>query len=201
MKKLITAVIMAATLLTAAGCAKKPAPSNSVYATFGEAKAAAKDPDVFSTTILNDSDVYASCEKDGRYYQIHGTLSQEKGKAMQELDVFDDSYETKRSEILSDVQVTDVLDFTDRVLSGDKAAAYAGKEVQALIDDGFEMSGWIFSDEVSMVYVDKDQLDYKCHVTLPEGFDINGEFEYEDLHPFVIESVEFNEPATLPLEN
>ena len=34
MKKLITAVIMAATLLTAAGCAKKPAPSNSVYAKF-----------------------------------------------------------------------------------------------------------------------------------------------------------------------
>jgi hypothetical protein len=200
MKKLITAAITAAALLSAMGCGKKTAPSPSVYATFGEAKAAGKDPDHFMTVIDNNTVVYAACEKDGRYYEIQGTLSDEKSKAIQALDVFDDSYKTKQSELLSDVPVSEVYDFTDRVLSADKTSAFAGKEVRALIDDGFELNGWFFSEETSYVYVDKDQMDYICNVIVPDGFDVNGDFINQDLYPFEIQSLQFNEPAYLPLD-
>ena len=78
MKNLIQA---AAVVMLAAGmwaCSSKtetaPSAKDTSYATFGEAKAAQKDPELYNRSIGNNT-VYSVAEKDGRYYQIKGTLT------------------------------------------------------------------------------------------------------------------------------
>ena len=126
MKNLIQA---AAVVMLAAGmwaCSSKtetaPAAKDTPYATFGEAKAAQKDPELYNRSIGNNT-VYSVAEKDGRYYQIKGTLTGDQRNQLDALE-FDDNYENNLSEILKDVPVTEVLDYTDRITSAEDCASY-----------------------------------------------------------------------------
>ena len=198
MKKLITILMTAGMLCGLSGCWKKEA-RNVPYATFGDAQTAMQDDPIYNPVTENTT-VLAACSKDGRYYQVTGTLSEEEKKEMDSLDVFRDDYDEKRSGLLAGVKITEAFDFTDRILSADQCAAYAGKQVQALKDDGFTISGWFFSNEGASVFADKDNLQYTAEVILPASFDYcTVEVTDELLAGLEIKGMQFVTPAYLPL--
>ena len=148
-----------------------------------------------------DTQLLVIGEKDGRHYQFSTVVDQETYDAFNDLDFMDDDYDQKVYDLLSDIPIEDCVDFTDELLSQGELDSYAGKTVRNLIDEGYEANGWSFWEENNFVFVMKDGMTYRLEVELPEGFDPDSEFEYEDLYGFNIRKMTFESPeySILPM--
>lgn len=140
-------------------------------------------------------------EKDGHQYQLISQLSQEDLAEYEALDFFADDYAEKAFEIIRRQSFTDCIDFTEAVLSKEALDAYVGKTAGELADEGFENNGWFFGDSNGMSF-EKDGMEYEAEVELPEGFDIDADFDYEDLRDAKIIAMRFSSPSysILPME-
>lgn len=152
--------------------------------------------------ITTEDALVAVGEKDGRYYQFTAPFPREEMDAFDALE-FDDDYWQKAYAILGKLVIEDCIDFTDVPLSQSELDAYVGKSVEDMVDDGFESSGWFIGEEGdATLYFSKDLMAYEAQATLPDGFDVESEFEYEDLYGATINGIRFSEPeyAALPIQ-
>ena len=137
--------------------------------------------------------VYATGESDGRELLFEGTISQEDYDAIDEIDWMADDYEAQRLAILGQVPIDNCYDLSPLILSQSELDEYVGKTVGNLIDDGFESAGWSIWEEGSVVFVERDSVSYYVEIELPEGFDADAEFEFEDLYDAKVVFMEFDE--------
>lgn len=149
-----------------------------------------------------DNQLLVIDEKDGRHYQFSSIVDQDVVDAYENLEFLDDNYYAQVYDLISNIEIEDCIDFTDEIPSENELNNYNGKTIKDLINDGFEVNGWAFFDEGNDIFVLKDSMNYRVSVNIPEGFDTEGEFEYEDFNDFVINKVIFSEPdySILPMK-
>jgi len=151
--------------------------------------------------MTDDENVYAVCEKDGRQYQVIAPFPEEARADYDALDFFADDYQEKAYAILGALAVEDCVDLTDAVIPQEELDAFAGKTVQDVVDAGFEGTGWSVWEGDATLYFSKDYMEYTATAAMPEDFDEESEFEFEDLGAGVIGEMRFSAPeyAALPM--
>ena len=166
---------------------------DSPYKTFGEIIDQLGEDDMLNY-MFDDDELIVLGSKDGRYYQFSSSVDDEFQNAYENFDFLDENYEQMIYELISDIEIEDCIDYTDVLVPQAELDAYVGKNINALLADGFEVSGYSFWEGTNLVFVDKDSMGYKADVEVPDGFDTEGEFDYEDLNDFVIKSISFDSP-------
>ena len=173
----------------------------SPYATVEDYLATLEDRNDFNYIIYSDQ-IVTLAEKDGRYYQLTANISEEEYQELEALDTEAEDYQEKLMDFIGKLAVTDCVDYTDAVLSAEAMGEYVGKKGTELLNDGFESMGYSVSEEGSTMIFTKDGMEYEAEVTLPEGFDIDADFEAEDLAEGMVLTMRFLSASfsVLPLE-
>ena len=165
----------------------------SPYATIKDAIDEIGDEDI---GMVNFGDaVYAYFEKDGHYYQLKGDLSEEIQAEFEALDFMDEDYDEKTKEIYGKVEISECLDYTASIPAKEELDACVGKTIGELIEEGFEGEGWSMDEELTEVdvFVGKDGFSYHAVVTLPDDFDTEAEFGFDELSGAVVTELSFTE--------
>lgn len=151
--------------------------------------------------MFAEDKLFVISEKDGRHYQLSSVVSQDLVDAFNALDFFAEDYDNQVYDLIGDLEIEDCIDFTDELVSQDELDGYSGKQVSDLLNDGFEINGYSFWEDSGFVLAQKDLMNYRFYVELPEGFDAGGEFEYDAFNDFFIQSGTFSdvEYAALPM--
>ena len=163
----------------------------SPYKTYSEIIEKLNEKDVF-TYVLSGDQFAVVAEKDGRYYQFSSTVGQDLIGELTSLDIFDEQYEKQLTDLMSNVEIEDCIDFTSEIKSDEELSAYAGKKMRDLIADGYKISGYSFFGDDNYISADNGLITYVFEVDLPEGFDSNSEFEYSDLDECTVKSGTFD---------
>lgn len=164
---------------------------DSPYATFADVqKDAGEDRHPY---MIFEKSVYVITQKDGRLYQLSAEMSDETAQAYEALDFEAEDYEDKTNALLDPLSVVDCIDFTDLAITKETQESYIGKTLGFLMEEGFEQTGYSIWEDGSVAYMEKDSIVYAVDFILPEGFDPDADFEFEDLLESTIKSITFND--------
>lgn len=171
----------------------------SPYAKVSDVMATFENEEDFNYVVFGD-DVLVFTEKDGRHLQMIAPLG-DQAEAYHALDITEEGFEKKALDMIRQLDFTDCVDFTDALIPETELEAFAGSTVSDAVKAGFTGNGWMIGDTASVI-LEKDGFEYTAAVTLPEGFDVEGDHEFEDLDDAVIQKVYFSEPtmSVLPME-
>ena len=173
---------------------------DSPYETFGQIYDKYTEDD-YIAPMMYDNELFEIGEVDGRHYQFSSILDQEIVDKYFELDFSSEDYETQVYNLLKDIEIQDCIDFTDEILNSEQLNTYMGKKVEDLISEDFEVNGYSFFEDHNYIYASKDYMTYQLSVEIPDGFDTDSDFDYEDLNEFIIKEMIFSniEYAALPM--
>ena len=173
---------------------------DSPFKTFEEAKKTA-GKETLSYTIY-DNLVVAVVNHEGKLYQLSAEMDEATTEAYNGIDFEADDYSEQVDKLLDPLAITDCVDFTALSLDQKTLDGYVGKKIGELVDEGFGQNGYGISEENSVIYLDRNDIVYEFEVTLPEGFDTEKDFEFEDLYDCVVTKGSYNDTNTslLPLK-
>ena len=173
---------------------------DSPFKTFEEAKkAAGKETLAYS---IYDNLVVAVVNHEGKLYQLSAEMDEATTEAYNGLDFEADDYSEQVDKLLDPLAITDCVDFTALSLDQKTLDGYVGKKIGELVDEGFGHNGYGITEESSVIYLDRNDIVYEFEVTLPEGFDTEKDFEFEDLYDCVVTKGSYSDTNTslLPLK-
>lgn len=173
---------------------------DSPFKTFEEAKKAA-GKETLAYTIY-DNLVVAVVNHEGKLYQLSAEMDEATTEAYNGLDFEADDYSEQVDKLLDPLAITDCVDFTALSLDQKTLDGYVGKKIGELVDEGFGHNGYGITEESSVIYLDRNDIVYEFEVTLPEGFDTEKDFEFEDLYDCVVTKGSYFDTNTslLPLK-
>jgi len=173
---------------------------DSPFKTFEEAKKTV-GKETLSYTIY-DNLVVAVVNHEGKLYQLSAEMDEATTEAYNGIDFEADDYSEQVDKLLDPLAITDCVDFTALCLDQKTLDGYVGKKIGELIDEGFGQNGYGISEESSVIYLDRNDIVYEFEVTLPEGFDTEKDFEFEDLYDCVVTKGSYFDTNTslLPLK-
>ena len=174
---------------------------DSPYQTYGQIiDRLSQDETLFYS--LNEDTLFVIDEVDGRHYQFSSKASEDLINSYEQLDFFAEDYEKQVQKLIYDVTIEDCIDFTDELIDKDELDSYIGNTISDLIMNDFEITGYSFFDDHSIVYAQKDMMTYRVEVEPLDGFDPESEFEYDAFNDFIIKSIAFENPeyAILPFK-
>ena len=173
---------------------------DSPFKTFEEAKKAA-GKETLAYTIY-DNLVVAVVNHEGKLYQLSAEMDEATTEAYNGLDFEADDYSEQVDKLLDPLAITDCVDFTALSLDQKTLDGYVGKKIGELVDEGFGHNGYGITEESSVIYLDRNDIVYEFEVTLPEGFDTEKDFEFEDLYDCVVTKGSYSDTNTslLPLK-
>jgi len=173
---------------------------DSPFKTFEEAKKAA-GKETLAYTIY-DNLVVAVVNHEGKLYQLSAEMDEATAEAYNGLDFEADDYSEQVDKLLDPLAITDCVDFTALSLDQKTLDGYVGKKIGELVDEGFGHNGYGITEESSVIYLDRNDIVYEFEVTLPEGFDTEKDFEFEDLYDCVVTKGSYSDTNTslLPLK-
>lgn len=174
MKKLLTVLLIALLIFSAAACSKNAEPA-----------ASAADPAQWKTIgdiWAFESDGYGIEESryiriiiaDGVYYRVETDIPQEVEDQIDAIDFFDETREEQEKELLKDLPIQTIINLSEVLLSQSDLDALAGKTGQELLDMGFVPQGsYGFStqDQISWASLEKGPFVYD--VTFKEYVDVD----------------------------
>ena len=173
---------------------------DSPFKTFEEAKKAA-GKETLAYTIY-DNLVVAVVNHEGKLYQLSAEMDEATTEAYNGIDFEADDYSEQVDKLLDPLAITDCVDFTALSLDQKTLDGYVGKKIGELVDEGFGHNGYGITEESSVIYLDRNDIVYEFEVTLPEGFDTEKDFEFEDLYDCVVTKGSYFDTNTslLPLK-
>lgn len=173
---------------------------DSPFKTFEEAKKAA-GKETLAYTIY-DNLVVAVVNHEGKLYQLNAEMDEATTEAYNGIDFEADDYSEQVDKLLDPLAITDCVDFTALSLDQKTLDGYVGKKIGELVDEGFGHNGYGITEESSVIYLDRNDIVYEFEVTLPEGFDTEKDFEFEDLYDCVVTKGSYSDTNTslLPLK-
>ena len=173
---------------------------DSPFKTFEEAKKAA-GKETLAYTIY-DNLVVAVVNHEGKLYQLSAEMDEATTEAYNGIDFEADDYSEQVDKLLDPLAITDCVDFTALSLDQKTLDGYVGKKIGELVDEGFGHNGYGITEESSVIYLDRNDIVYEFEVTLPEGFDTEKDFEFEDLYDCVVTKGSYSDTNTslLPLK-
>lgn len=130
-------------------------------------------------------------EKDGQYYRVKASLSKEQEEALFNIDYSDEDYEEQQNAIIDSLEILEVENLNDQILTKEECDALVGKTGKDLFDDGWTYSG--HNLENMEFWMGKGPFTYTVvfdgHVDESEYETFDGETGILDLK---IKSVEFS---------
>lgn len=75
------------------------------------------------------------------YYRAKAAISAEASKAYSDIDFSDEDYEEQQKELISPLEITEIEDLSDQMLTQEQMDALAGKTGQELQDEGWMFVG------------------------------------------------------------
>lgn len=193
MKKLLTVLLIALLIFSAAACSKNAEPA-----------ASAADPAQWKTIgdiWAFESDGYGIEESryiriiiaDGVYYRVETDIPQEVEDQIDAIDFFDETREEQEKELLKDLPIQTIINLSEVLLSQSDLDALAGKTGQELLDMGFVPQGsYGFStqDQISWASLEKGPFVYD--VTFKEYVDVDDNPNVAAvIRPLTVESAVF----------
>ena len=116
-----------------------PAADDAAFKTIGEALADLEGSVQFATY---EKAYVCAFEKDGVYWRLISEITPEQKEALDALDIMDEDYEEKNTQLLNTFTVTKSENLTGEALSAEQMAALAGKTGGDLLDDGWTLGGY-----------------------------------------------------------
>ena len=114
----------------------------------------ALDKDGFQSSVGGGKVVYAF-KYDDTYYRVTADMPEETQKAYFDIDVLEDGYKEKQEELIAPLEITNVENLSEQILTQEELDALTGKTGQELVDDGWSYAGDIVigsTQEVQMQY-------------------------------------------------
>lgn len=193
MKKLLTVLLIALLILSAAACSKNtPA-------------AAAVDPaqwktlgDIWDFEFCRsgiEEDVYIRVFKaDDGYYRVETDVSQDVTEKLDAIGFFDEAKNEKEKALMKDLPVKTVINLSEVLLSESDLDALAGKTGQELLDMGFVpqgSNGFSTQEQLSWATLEKGPFVYE--VTFQEYVDVDDDPNVAAvIRPLTVKSVTFS---------
>lgn len=129
--------------------------------------------------------VYAF-ELDGTCYRAVAELTPEVSKALNELDILDESHDEKMAELVSPLEISRLDNLTEQMPSQEELDALVGKTGQELLDNGWTSGGYNLDE--GEFWLNKGAYAYT--VTFNETVEQTEDFdEYEAIAPLTVKSV------------
>ena len=193
MKKLLTVLLIALLIFSAAACSENAEPA-----------ASAADPAQWKTIgdiWAFESDGYGIEESryiriiiaDGVYYRVETDIPQEVEDQIDAIDFFDETREEQEKELLKDLPIQTIINFSEVLLSQSDLDALAGKTGQELLDMGFVPQGsygFGTQDQISWASLEKGPFVYD--VTFKEYVDVDDNPNVAAvIRPLTVESAVF----------
>lgn len=95
-----------------------------------------------------------------RSYDVHVVVSAEADKELDDLSIFDDDYDEKCKAIRESLIITDIIARNEEPLSEQELSKYVGQKASILIDDGFEVNGYMGLGGEYTFFFSKDRQNY-----------------------------------------
>ena len=181
-------ILIVAAALTACGSSGKNdnTPASGDYKTLGDIIKTANAEEQQSG-YTEKHFVYAYKQND-TFYRAIVVLSDDDSAKLNALDVLDEDYETKKTELISAMTIDRIENLSEMVPSQDELDKWVGKTGKDLFDAGWYNSGWNLNDMVFWMDYGPFQYDVvmEGEVKDPENF------EDADIEPLIVKSVTFN---------
>lgn len=133
--------------------------------------------------------------KNGGIYQARASFDDAFYQAYEDLDMMDDHYEDDYTALVSPLEITEIIDLTDRIPSQEEMDTVIGKTGEELFEEGWYNSGWNL--DTMEFYMVKGL--FTCKMVMEGETGDYDEFDEDDLAGLVVKSVSFEGPGDLTL--
>ena len=163
------------------------------------------------TALGNEEDLYylvygdtilVLLEENGRQLQMIAPFAEADYEAYDALDFMADDYNQKALEIVRKQTITDCVDYTDALVPQEELDGYVGQKGTALLENGFEGTGYGIMEDKGVLTFAKDGFEYNVEIKVPENFDFDVEHEFDDFTDCEILSIKYETPGfdVLPMQ-
>ena len=163
------------------------------------------------TALGNEEDLYylvygdtilVLLEENGRQLQMIAPFAEADYEAYDALDFMADDYNQKALEIVRKQAITDCVDYTDALVPQEELDGYVGQKGTALLENGFEGTGYGIMEDKGELTFAKDGFEYNAEIKVPENFDFDAEHEFDDFTDCEILSIKYETPGfdVLPMQ-
>lgn len=189
-------LVLLMTLFAFAGCGGKGGGSDADPAdveslkTIGDAvKLAAGEEDQWA---VYDGKVVYVFKYGDTYYRVRAGISEEDQQAYFDIDFADEDYEEKQHAIVDPLEIEQIEDLGDQLLSDDDLAALAGKTGKEMVE-----AGWVYSGSYNLddneVWMEYGPFEYSVKYEGTFGDPESDDFDIEEATADMkVKSVEFS---------
>ncbi len=174
---------------------------DSPYATVEDVITALGNEEDLYYLVYGDS-ILVLLEENGRQLQMVAPFAEADYEAYDALDFMADDYNQKALEIVRKQAITDCVDYTDALVPQEELDSYVGQKGTALLENGFEGTGYGIMEDKGVLTFAKDGFEYNAEIKVPENFDFDAEHEFNDFTDCEILSIKYETPGSdvLPMQ-
>ncbi len=197
MKKVLTVLLIALLILSAAACTKKnesdaPA-SSSVDLTQWKTLGDIWEYEFWGSVVEEGTYIRAFKAEDG-YYRVETDVPQDVAEKLDAIDFFDKTGEEQEKALMKDLPIKTIINLSEVLLSQSDLDALAGKTGQELLDMGFVpqgSKGFSTQEQLSWATLEKGPFVYE--VTFQEYVDVDDDPNIAAvIRPLTVKSVTFS---------
>lgn len=173
MKKLLTVLLIALLILSAAACAKNTPASSSVDLTQWKTLGDIWEYEFWGSVVEEGTYIRAFKAEDG-YYRVETDVPQDVAEKLDAIDFFDKTGEEQEKALMKDLPIKTIINLSEVLLSQSDLDALAGKTGQELLDMGFVpqgSNGFSTQEQLSWATLEKGPFVYE--VTFQEYVDVD----------------------------
>ena len=173
MKKLLTVLLIALLILSAAACAKNTPASSSVDLTQWKTLGDIWEYEFWGSVVEEGTYIRVFKAEDG-YYRVETDVPQDVAEKLDAIDFFDKTGEEQEKALMKDLPIKTIINLSEVLLSQSDLDALAGKTGQELLDMGFVpqgSKGFSTQEQLSWATLEKGPFVYE--VTFQEYVDVD----------------------------
>ena len=173
MKKVLTVLLIALLILSAAACAKNTPASSSVDLTQWKTLGDIWEYEFWGSVVEEGTYIRAFKAEDG-YYRVETDVPQDVAEKLDAIDFFDKTGEEQEKALMKDLPIKTIINLSEVLLSQSDLDALAGKTGQELLDMGFVpqgSKGFSTQEQLSWATLEKGPFVYE--VTFQEYVDVD----------------------------
>lgn len=173
MKKLLTVLLIALLILSAAACAKNTPASSSVDPAQWKTLGDIWEYEFWGSVVEEGTYIRAFKAEDG-YYRVETDVPQDVAEKLDAIDFFDKTGEEQEKALMKDLPIKTIINLSEVLLSQSDLDALAGKTGQELLDMGFVpqgSKGFSTQEQLSWATLEKGPFVYE--VTFQEYVDVD----------------------------
>ena len=193
MKKLLTVLLIALLILSAAACAKNTPASSSVDPAQWKTLGDIWEYEFWGSVVEEGTYIRAFKAEDG-YYRVETDVPQDVAEKLDAIDFFDKTMEEQEKALMKDLPIKTIINLSEVLLSQSDLDALAGKTGQELLDMGFVpqgSNGFSTQEQLSWATLEKGPFVYE--VTFQEYVDVDDDPNIAAvIRPLTVKSVTFS---------